>query len=140
MRSALVNVAGRVRRLLTTSSRSARAFRRWHRELGLSKEELRGITLLRQWLTPQQLAEYEADNFFEVTGCDSGKRYRIRYGTQSNICELDGGGRMTAGWCFVPDGGLTVGDVMLAQKIALETQETGALAVAKQFGPIRRFP
>ena len=37
------------------------------------------------------------------------------------------------GWCFVPEGNLVPGDVMLAQKIALETDERGALAVARQF-------
>jgi hypothetical protein len=39
------------------------------------------------------------------------------------------------GWCFVPRGPLVAGDVMLAQKIALETDESGALAVAKNFTP-----
>ena len=34
---------------------------------------------------------------------------------------------------FVPEGNLVPGDVMLAQKIALETDEQGALAIAKQF-------
>jgi hypothetical protein len=37
------------------------------------------------------------------------------------------------GWCFVPEGGLVAGDVMLAQKIALETNERAALAVANRF-------
>jgi hypothetical protein len=37
------------------------------------------------------------------------------------------------GWCFVPRGQLVPGDVMLAQKIALETNETAALAVANRF-------
>ena len=37
------------------------------------------------------------------------------------------------GWCFVPNRHLVPGDVMLAQKIALETNERGALAVANKF-------
>jgi hypothetical protein len=37
------------------------------------------------------------------------------------------------GWCFVPEGSLVAGDVMLAQKIALETSEYAALAVARRF-------
>ena len=45
-------------------------------------------------------------------------------------------------WCFVPDGDLVAGDVMLAQKIALETNERSALSVAHRSfvaqGP-RRF-
>jgi hypothetical protein len=71
-------------------------------------------------------------------GCASGKRYRIHYGTSMNVHEIDEGGRPRAGWCFVPNIHLVAGDVMLAQKIALETNEHGALAVAKQFSPAQR--
>jgi len=39
------------------------------------------------------------------------------------------------GWCFVPSGFLVPGDVMLAQKIALETDERGALGLANRFPP-----
>jgi len=50
-----------------------------------------------------------------------------------NIHELDGAGCPRVGWCFAPKGYLVAGDVMLAQKIALETDERGALAVANRF-------
>jgi hypothetical protein len=50
-----------------------------------------------------------------------------------NIHELDGAGRPHVGWCFAPKGHLVAGDVMLAQKIALETDERGALAIANKF-------
>jgi hypothetical protein len=50
-----------------------------------------------------------------------------------NIHELDSAGRPRVGWCFAPKGYLVAGDVMLAQKIALETDERGALAVANRF-------
>ncbi|RZM94007.1 hypothetical protein CWO91_39725 [Bradyrhizobium genosp. SA-3] len=45
-------------------------------------------------------------------------------------------------WCFIPLGGLVAGDVMLAQKIALETDEERALSVGNSFPrPIRwRLP
>jgi hypothetical protein len=33
-------------------------------------------------------------------------------------------------WCFAPEGKLAVGDVLLAQKIALETMERETLAIA----------
>ena len=60
----------------------------------------------------------------------------------SSSCALaaEGGsaGGAGAGWCFVPNIYLVAGDVMLAQKIALETDELGALAVAKEFSPSRR--
>ena len=61
---------------------------------------------------------------------NKGTRYRIHYGTQTNIEELNNTGQRVCKWCFVPDGDLVAGDVMLAQKIALETNERGALAVA----------
>jgi hypothetical protein len=93
----------------------------------------RGITLLREWLSPEQLAQFDTSKCFDVIGCDSGKRYRIRHGTGTNIHEIDAAGRPIMGWCFVPNGELVAGDVMLAQKIALETKERAALAVANKF-------
>ena len=95
--------------------------------------EARGMTLLREWLSPQQRWQLEAHNYFEVTGCNSGTRYRIQYGVSTNVVELDADGRPCMGWCFLPEGNLVAGDVMLAQKIALETNERDALAIAKQF-------
>ena len=46
---------------------------------------------------------------------------------------MDEAGNSKMGWCFVPKGYLVAGDVMLAQKIALETDELAALAVARRF-------
>jgi hypothetical protein len=100
---------------------------------GCGEREARGLKLLKQWLSPEQFAQYEAKSYFEVTGCHSGKRYRICRGTSMNVHELDGAGRPSVGWCFVPEGYLVAGDVMLVQKIALETDERGALAVANKF-------
>lgn len=96
-------------------------------------QEARGITLLSEWLTIDQRAQFEAEKCFEVIGCDTGKRYRILYGTAANVHELDDDGRPLMWWCFVPRGHLVPGDVMLAQKIALETNERAALAVANRF-------
>jgi hypothetical protein len=128
----LLHIAnGQLRRLLT----EAQAIRRRYRELGLNEAEVRGLRLLRRWLSPEQLAQYEAHNYFDVRGCHSGKRYRIRHGTVTNIYELNHAGRPHAGWCFVPKDCLVAADIILAQKIALETDERGALAVAKQFPP-----
>lgn len=117
--------------LAAASSRTARALRDWWQRP--STRELRGRKLLREWLSPEQLAQYDAHNYFEVTGCDTGKRYQIRHGMGMNVYELDDSGRPRAGWCFVPKDHLVAGDVMLAQKIALETDERGALAVAHRF-------
>jgi hypothetical protein len=100
---------------------------------GYWQREARGLDLLKEWLSPEQFAQYDAKSYFEVTGCHSGKRYRISRGTSMNIHELDSAGRPRVGWCFAPKGYLVAGDVMLAQKIALETDERGALAVANRF-------
>jgi hypothetical protein len=100
---------------------------------GYWESQARGLELLKEWLSPEQFAQYDAKSYFEVTGCHSGKTYRISHGTSMNIHELDGAGCPCVGWCFVPKGHLVAGDIMLAQKIALETDERGALAVANRF-------
>ena len=101
--------------------------------------EEKGLTLLRQWLSPAQLAQYEKYGYFEVMGGESGKHYRIRPTRQMNVDELDQHGARTAAWCFGPDGELPIGDVMLAQKIALENNERAALALANR-GSIPQSP
>jgi hypothetical protein len=90
---------------------------------------------LREWLSHEQLVQYYAHRYFDVIGCHTGKRYRICFGHGANIIELDDAGRPKIGWCFVPRDQLVAGDVMLAQKIALETDERSALAVANSFKP-----
>jgi len=94
--------------------------------------EEKAFALLKQWLSPAQLAQYENNGHFEVRGCHSGKRYRIRRARQMNIDELDEAGARSAAWCFGPEGNLPIGDVRLAQKIALENDEQTALAVANR--------
>jgi hypothetical protein len=65
-----------------------------------------------------------------VIGSDMGTRYRITSRAVMNVHQLDPGGRLVAQWCFAPGGDLSTGDVLLAQKIALETMERQALAIA----------
>jgi hypothetical protein len=93
----------------------------------------RGTALLNEWLSPEQRVQFEATQSFEVVGCHTGKRYRIRYGAATNVFETDETGCPVMGWCFLPSGGLVPGDVMLAQKIALETDERAALLLARRF-------
>jgi hypothetical protein len=116
--------------------RCAQAFRDWFQELSSPLvSQTRGVKLLRDWLSPEQLTQYDATGYFHVIGSDSGKRYRICHGTAMNVYEIDLAGNPRNGWCFVPNAPLVAGDVMLAQKIALETDERGALVVAKKFLP-----
>lgn len=95
-----------------------------------SVAERKAMTLLRSWLTPEQDKQWAARREFDVVGCDTGARYRITYRAMMNVHQLDPAGRTVAQWCFAPEGGLVPGDILLAQKIALETMETKALAIA----------
>ena len=97
--------------------------------------EGRSLRLLRAWLSPAQRAHFAEKGYFEVIGGDTGKRYRIYPGAGMNVLEVDQKGRPRIGFCFMPQGELPIGDVMLAQKIALENRENSALAVANQFVP-----
>jgi len=113
----------------------------------MDAREARGINLLREWLSPMQRAQFDATKYFDVIGCDTGRRYRIHYGTVTNVHQIDEAGQPVTGLCFVPSGGLVAGDVMLVQKIALETNEQITLAVANPFkvlapggGPTRTPP
>jgi hypothetical protein len=94
--------------------------------------EERGFQLLRSWLSPKQLQQWETLSEFEVVGSRTGARYRIRRGKVMNVHELDRAGNIIANLCFAPKGDLAMGDVLLAQKIALETMECEALQRANR--------
>ena len=110
----------------------------YRKALAENTSDARGLRLMRRWLSPYQRAEFDHSGSFEVVGCDSGKRYRIYRGTAQNVFEIDDAGWLIVGLCFMPSGELVAGDVMLAQKIALEANESGALAVANRFVPLSR--
>jgi hypothetical protein len=99
---------------------------------GQMRPDEKGISLLRSWLSPEQAKLWDSHRHFEVVGSDTGTRYRIRYGTAMNVEELDSCGKTIVQWCFIPEGDLVVGDVLLAQKVALETMEREALAAANR--------
>jgi hypothetical protein len=94
--------------------------------------EKKALTLLRSWLSPEQAQQYDFQNHFEVVGSDTGALYRIRHGHMMNIEQLDTAGNKVCEWCFLPERNLAAGDCMLAQKIALETFEIKALAIANR--------
>ncbi|WP_083513859.1 hypothetical protein ACNJX9_35365 [Bradyrhizobium sp. DASA03076] len=97
--------------------------------------EGRSLCLLQQWLSPVQREQFVQKGYFEVVGSDTGQRYRIHLGASVNVCEIDERGCPGEGLCFSPAGALPIGDVMLAQKIALETGERDVRAVARRFTP-----
>jgi hypothetical protein len=95
--------------------------------------ERRGVELLLANLTPQQRRQYRRDRYFEVIGGQSGTRYRLWHCFQQNIEELDAEGRRRGLWCFHPRETLVLGDVLLAQKTALELFEGKALRIAHRY-------
>lgn len=90
--------------------------------------ESKSIELLKSWLTPKQRKQFDKKGSFDVT-TRSGKRYRIKNQTPYNVVEMGVLGAKRE-LCFVPTTTSCIGDVMLAQKIMLETDERGALAIA----------
>jgi hypothetical protein len=104
--------------------------------LARSAEERRGLRLMQDWLSPTQRQQFERFGYFDVVGCASGTVYRIYHSlTAPNVYEINDVGRRKKAVCFAPIGPLVKGDVMLAQKIALETDEQSARAVANIFPP-----
>lgn len=97
--------------------------------------EQRAYQLLDAHLSSTQRAQFSALGRFEVTGCDTGSRYVIRNLTSININELDCRGECVRKWCFGPKGNLAAGDVLLAQKFALECFESEALSLAHGYKP-----
>lgn len=120
-----------LRAVLSTLRATLAAIReRWR---AYEKVEARALALMSAWLSPEQRSQFAKYHRFDVIGSESGKRYRICYGTSTNVYEMDDRDRVVVGWCFRPVGSLAAGDVMLAQKIALETDERATLMVARPF-------
>jgi hypothetical protein len=99
----------------------------------MAQKRVRGVAA--RLVISSTARQFDTNNYFEVTGSHTGRRYRVHYGTMSNVVEVDADGQPATGWCFVPERALAPGDVMLAQKIALETDEAGVLALAHRFSP-----
>jgi hypothetical protein len=78
------------------------------------------FSLLLELLSPDQLGQYDTYGYFDVTGNVSGRRYRIHVASWMNVEEIDDAGRRVRGLCFLPQGPLPIGDVLLAQKLALD--------------------
>ena len=51
--------ANRLRQIIIAASRRTRAIGNRYLEAGCTQEEIRGINLLKEWLSPEQLAQYE---------------------------------------------------------------------------------
>ena len=64
----------------------------YRRFFGENTPDARGRRLLAEWLSPAQRAQFEQHRYFDVVGCDTGKTYRIHYGTAANVHEIDDDG------------------------------------------------
>ena len=93
----------------------------------------RSYKLLECNLTPAQRAQFHAHGYFTVIGGDTGRRYQIHENGSLNVHEVDQRGLRINRWCFLPRGALPLGDVLIAQKIALELFETDTLQVARRY-------
>jgi hypothetical protein len=98
----------------------------------IREAQARGGQLLKENLSPAQRDQYEEGGYIEVVGGQTGKRYRIHLGRMMNVELLDSKGKPVATLCFMPRGRLADGDIMLAQKLALELFEADALKVANK--------
>jgi hypothetical protein len=103
---------------------------------GRSEEaDKRSVELLKAWLSPDQLERFNQDGKFAVVGSKSRNKYWITDGRQShNVVRIDlKTNRSAERLCFVPENASAKGDVMLAQKIMLETNEPHALKIANRY-------
>ena len=105
----------------------------------------RSLRLLVSNLTPEQRKQFALYDYFDVIGSDTGTRYRIQNGRSLNVTQLNASGGRVRALCFEPEGALPLGDVMLAQKIALELFESEAIGIANAspmfvnvLGPVSR--
>jgi hypothetical protein len=83
------------------------------------------------------LRSFDRHDYFDVIGSKTATRYRIHRGTAVNIEQIGENGRSLCAWCVIPEGDLVAGDVMLAQKVALEADELATLSVAIPFARFR---
>jgi len=90
----------------------------------------RGLRTFASLADSRAALQWQARKEFDVIGSDTATRYRIKYGVEMNVYQLNPDGHPVAQWCLAPEVKLVIGDVLLAQKVALETMEREALAVA----------
>lgn len=92
--------------------------------------------LLAEHLAPEQREQYRTNKSFEVVlkarfGLGS-KRYRINHGWSGNVALLDKDGREVERYCIHHRELIPVPDLLLAQKLMLETDEEQFLKIANR--------
>jgi hypothetical protein len=91
--------------------------------------EERAKALLYMCLTEEQRTMLETQNKFRVVS-NKGNIFEIRRGRMHNIFRLDMQGNIIEEWCVLPPGNLPIYDVLLAQKVSLESDEDDTYARA----------
>lgn len=92
----------------------------------------RALQLLSELLDEAQQASYRLDGFFEIMGSE-GTLYRVRRGTSGNVEWIKPDGTVGGKLCAHPtmrEQWLPTEDVVIAQMLALTTDERAWLAVA----------
>ncbi|HMA09764.1 MAG TPA: hypothetical protein VKP68_17935 [Ramlibacter sp.] len=93
-----------------------------HRQPGLKDAaRARARKLLERALTPEQRRDLSTWGYFYVTG--QRFTYRIREGYSGNVEALDRRDCVISRYCAYPRARVPVYDVMLAQKLWIETDE-----------------
>lgn len=95
----------------------------------------RAIDLLRGCLSETQRIEFEQTKSFTVIG-KSGRSFRLRWGKIANIDLMTKRNQVQACFCVHPSGDVPIGDVLLAQKFHLETDDEALMRIANQH-PVR---
>lgn len=109
---------------------------REEREQRAQEATERARELLRGLLTEEQWQEYDDHETFTVIG-SSGQRFRIDHGTTGNVTTVDSDGYPLVAYCAHPElydqdshRYLPTEDVLVAQALALMTDDAAFLAVA----------
>jgi hypothetical protein len=91
----------------------------------------KAMSLFLSWLTRHQRQDYLRNNYFDVIGSHTKRVYRINKAVAPfNVQCMDD---PTMRLCFVPQNANLPGDIMLAQKIGLETNEEHVLKIANDY-------
>ncbi len=107
-----------------------RARQRLHRVEVTARAE----SLLLSALNPIQAKDFRTTREFTVISKDGKRTYRITYGIAGNVILIEKG-KPVARYCIYPIG-IPIEDVMLAQKLMLETDEESFIRIANRT-PIR---
>jgi hypothetical protein len=93
--------------------------------------EERAMGLLKSWLADGEWESLERHGYFEVVG-SAGGRFRLYAKDCFGVRKLRPGKLLGDAYCVVPEGAPALGDILLAQKIALETDEERTLLIANR--------